>query len=188
VQWVKENRGKILHAILTLGRGWVVAGMPESKAKVPVIGGFDSWTHTIGGILDYAGIEGFLGNLEEMYQIADEESEEWEAFLRRWREVYGEIPQLVSTVVKHIKDEIGLTDTLPDDIAAIAELTANGRRISFERRLGKALASKRGVRYGDDGIHLAVIGEGKKAKLWCVKLSIPSQNQIVTGTEGGTGV
>jgi hypothetical protein len=181
VKWVQENRGKILHALLTLVRAWVAAGKPD--AKVPTIGGFDSWARTIGGILEYAGIKGFLGNLEEMYQMADEESEEWEAFLRRWYEIFGDVAQPVSVVVKHIRDEVGvegaLSDVLPDDISSIPERTVDGKPVSIEKRLGKALSKKLGVRYGDDGIHLEKTGEGKKAKLWCVKLSDLSSNQGV---------
>jgi hypothetical protein len=181
VTWAQANRGKILHALLTLVRAWVVAGKPE--AKVPTIGGFDSWTHTVGGILAYAGIKGFLGNLEEMYQMADEESEEWEAFLRRWHEIFADAAQPVSVVVKYLKDEVGvagtLSDVLPDDLSSIPERNGDGKPISLEKRLGKALSKKLGVRYGDDGIHLEKTGEGKKAKLWCVKLSDLASNQGV---------
>jgi hypothetical protein len=69
--WVTENRGRIIGALLTLTRAWFAAGQPP--AKNPTIGGYESWCRTIGGILEHAGVPGFLDNLEGLYNGADEE-------------------------------------------------------------------------------------------------------------------
>src|ERR1022692_1284527 len=77
--WVLDNRGQLLSAILTLARAWSVAGQPS--AAIPVLGSFEEWCRIIGGILDFAGIEGFLANLDELYKQSDPFMAAWEAFL-----------------------------------------------------------------------------------------------------------
>ena len=37
------------------------------------IGSFEGWAEVMGGILQVAGVPGFLGNLQEMYEQADAE-------------------------------------------------------------------------------------------------------------------
>jgi hypothetical protein len=45
------------------------------------MGGFDRWERVVGGILAHAGVSGFLGNLDQLYEEADEEDSSWETFL-----------------------------------------------------------------------------------------------------------
>ena len=59
--WVRQSRPRLVAACLTLGRAWIVAGMPRHQRT---IGSFERWAEVIGGILDVAGVAGFLGNLE----------------------------------------------------------------------------------------------------------------------------
>jgi hypothetical protein len=77
--WVKQNRGKLLGALLTMASGWYAAGRP--KAQTPILGSFEDWSETTGGILAYAGIDGFLGNLADLYQDGDPSEAQWDAFL-----------------------------------------------------------------------------------------------------------
>jgi hypothetical protein len=39
------------------------------------------WARVVGGILDYAGIPGFLQNLDRLYEESDRSQLQWEAFL-----------------------------------------------------------------------------------------------------------
>src|SRR5262249_6745494 len=91
---VLANRGQILAAVLTLARAWFAAGCP--KAKVPKVGGFEGWATTIGGVLARAGIEGFLGNLDELYAQVDEDEVAWEAFLAAWWSRYRDTVRTVA--------------------------------------------------------------------------------------------
>jgi hypothetical protein len=77
--WVRTNRGRLLSASLTLARAWFVAGCPRPKS--PILGSFEEWCHVVGGILQWAGISGFLGNLDELYKQSDPTTIAWEAFL-----------------------------------------------------------------------------------------------------------
>lgn len=59
--WTYEHRAELLSAALTLVRGWEVAGRPE-RSQPASFGSFEKWERVVGGILEHAGCEGFLGN------------------------------------------------------------------------------------------------------------------------------
>ncbi|HET8851890.1 MAG TPA: hypothetical protein VFN02_05135, partial [Ktedonobacteraceae bacterium] len=151
--WVPEHRGELIAALLTLARAWFAGGKPA--ANVPPIGSFQSWVDTIGGILSYAGIEGFLGNLPTLYEQADEDATQWAAFLRAWREHYEDQEVMVATLVKDLKAGaldgamlgVGLYNALPDELADI-------QKGDFRRRLGKALSARIGSQFDESGLHL----------------------------------
>ena len=149
ISWVMENRGKLIVALLTMARAWFVAGRPEPDC--PVLGSFEVWCRTVGGILQFAGVRGFLANLEEMYEKADMEGQEWGAFLLAWRERYGDAVVLVKDLVKDLaEEESPLRDALPGQLVE-AQAKKGG---SLARTLGWALGKKEGVYFGDAGVHL----------------------------------
>jgi DNA primase len=152
--WVTANRGRLIVALLTMARAWYLAGCPEPD--VPALGGFGAWTRTVGGILQYAGVEGFLGNSEEMYEVGDVEGQEWEAFLAGWHDLYGEQIRFVGDILAEIKEEFScLRNLLPGNLAG-----AHGREEGFGIALGWALAKKAGTRYGPRGLHLVRVPKG----------------------------
>lgn len=66
--WVRQNRGDLVWAALTIIQNWVAKGMKpwEGKAK----GSFESWSRVMGGILRDAGIQGFGLKDAEFKQMA----------------------------------------------------------------------------------------------------------------------
>ncbi|MCZ6689947.1 MAG: hypothetical protein O7H41_10120 [Planctomycetota bacterium] len=89
VAWAQKNRGRLVTALLTLIRAWVAAGHPTGTLS---LGSFESWSDVIGGILKFAGIEGFLANRERFYGRADRDTAAWEAFIAAWWEKHGANP------------------------------------------------------------------------------------------------
>jgi hypothetical protein len=155
LEYVEERRGEILAAIFTLIRAWYGAGKPA--AKVPMIGSFERWTETVGGILAHAGVDGFLANIGEKYDTADDESRQWTVFLRTWIDVYGDRELLAKEVAADTQPSVlsgprcpELFDALPDELAAAA--VAKGG--NYPRRLGKAFGRHRNHRYGDKNLYL----------------------------------
>jgi hypothetical protein len=73
-------------AALTLVQAWIAAGRPEGRR---VLGMFEVWAKVIGGILDVAGIGGFLGNLDEYYEKSDVEGAAWRGFVAAWWVAHG---------------------------------------------------------------------------------------------------
>ncbi|CUH40157.1 conjugative transfer relaxase protein TraI [Jannaschia seosinensis] len=76
--WVRANRPRLVAACLTLCQAWIAAGKPRGART---IGSFENWAHVVGGVLEVAGIPGFLGNLEEMMEASDSEGAGWSAFI-----------------------------------------------------------------------------------------------------------
>jgi hypothetical protein len=62
-EWVRENRGRLIWACLTLAQNWIASGrQPGSKGKAS----YSQWARVMGGILDAAGTKGFLVNEKDM--------------------------------------------------------------------------------------------------------------------------
>jgi len=84
--WVRANRPRLVAACLTLCQAWIAVGKPRGSRS---IGSFENWAHVIGGVLDVAGIPGFLGNLDEMMEASDGEGAGWSAFIAAWWDRFG---------------------------------------------------------------------------------------------------
>jgi len=84
--WVRANRARLVAACLTLCQAWIAAGRPRGSQS---LGSYDAWAQTMGGVLEVAGIEGFLGNLDEMLEAADGESAVWRSFVGSWWDRFG---------------------------------------------------------------------------------------------------
>lgn len=72
--WVKEHRPELVVACLSLVEAWKAVGRPGGAAR---LGGFESWAATIGGILEVAGVPGFLTARADLYETANAEPQEW---------------------------------------------------------------------------------------------------------------
>jgi hypothetical protein len=168
IPWVFENRGCLLAALLTIAVSWFVDGK-AACTQLPVIGGFESWARTIGGILDHtkcldpgASTTAFLGNSEEMYELADESAGQWENFLRALSEAYPRESFSAKNLAERLEADQVLREALPD------KLDNTEKPESLSRRLGKAFSKRVGTRYGDNNVHLERDGEEKRATKWRV--------------------
>jgi len=138
IQWVKEHRGELLAAILTMARAWIAAGKPI-PGGLPPLGGFEDWTNTVGSILIHAGLPDFLDNLDFMYSQSDMETSQWENFLAAWQEILGGDAVTIAQVVESINDNGILASALPDVIDRDPK--------KLNRSLARALIRRAGVRY-----------------------------------------
>jgi hypothetical protein len=155
-QYVLRHRGELLGALLALARSWFVAGCPPPD--LTPVGSFEDWTTTVGGILQHVGIKGFLANSSELYEQADAESIQWEAFLQTLDSAFYSEPFIVAQVWERMNDKSYNTDThqtvltpradelrmaLPELIAGVMD-----REGFFKQRLGFAFSERVGRRYG----------------------------------------
>jgi len=60
--WILENRKRLLEAVYTIIRAWILAGKPKFSRKVKTLDRFPAWLESIGGIMQYAGFNEFLQN------------------------------------------------------------------------------------------------------------------------------
>lgn len=153
MSWVRANRPRLVTACLTLCRAWLAAGRPRGAR---MIGSYESWSRIMGGVLEVAGIEGFLANLDEMLAAADGEGAIWRSFIGAWWDRFGTA-------------EVGTGDLY--EVALACEpplpLGAGGDR-SQRTRLGKALARMRDRVFDIDGRKMRVrtLGVSHQAKRW----------------------
>lgn len=135
---VLRNRGQILHAVLTLARHWYALGCPAPQLRP--LGSFEGWNRMVGGILESAGIEGFMGNAHEAFEDADTETVEWSTFLyaiERWMQQEKLRVFTCNQLVKHIIEHgitFGWPDFLPLEIAAITARPNAAQLLGFQLR------------------------------------------------------
>lgn len=99
--WAIQHRGELVWAALTIIQAWVDAGMPPGAQT---LGQYESWARVMGGILDVAEVPGFLANVDELYEAADEETADWEAFCEAWWTSYGSSPQSTRELFRIAED------------------------------------------------------------------------------------
>jgi len=148
--WVAIARGKILSAIIIITRAWILAGNPKPDTTVPKMGSFEKWRDIIGGIITFCQMSAFMANLESMYEQADADTPQWEAFIERWGTLWPNHPVTVADVQLHLTTESTstniecagsnrLVELLPDSLAD----AWTGKK-NFSRALGKALSHMNG--------------------------------------------
>lgn len=125
--WTVENRGLLCWAALTLVKAWILKGRPQGKQT---LGMFEKWAAVIGGILDVAGIPGFLANASEFYEGADAEGAAWRGFLTAWWDKH----QDKSVAVRELWQIV-----TTDDLLDLGDKGDQSQRI----RLGKLLGQRR---------------------------------------------
>ena len=127
--WAKDNRSRLLSACLTLGQAWVAAGRPRQGERS--LGSFDNWAAVMGGILQVAGVPGFLTNLDETYETADSDGATWRAFVACWWDRHGTA-------------QVGTADLYEAAVACEPPLPLGGGSDRSQRtRLGKILGRMR---------------------------------------------
>lgn len=149
--WAKEHRAELVWAALTLIQAWLAAGRPRSP-KLKPLGSYEGWSAVIGGILGYAGILGFLENLNDLYETADREGAAWRVFVQGWWEQFQ-------------NRAVGTADLFPlaEEIEGI--YLGQGKDDRAQRTvLGKQLAKHRDRVIGEYRIEAA--GEKKRASQW----------------------
>ena len=126
--WVRANRGRLVAACLTLCQAWIAAGRPRGTLT---IGSYESWATVLGGVLEVAGIEGLLGNLDEMLEASDSEGTVWRVFVSAWWDRFGTA-------------EVGANDLYEIALSCEPPLPlGSGNDRSQRIRLGKALGRLR---------------------------------------------
>jgi DNA polymerase-1 len=100
--WVTMNRPRLVEALLTIVRSWVVAGRPNG---VPRLGSFDGWAALVGGTLKHAGVDGFLSNAEQMRERSATDDGDMEGHLAEMSAFVGDTEFTVKRVVDLIKND-----------------------------------------------------------------------------------
>jgi len=100
--WVPENRGKILHAILTIARAWVLAGKPCAAGKRG--DEYADWDAAMEGMLSWAKIADNFGVADKKHLDSNEDME-FALFLSAVYEVMGGQSFKMNDLIAKIGDE-----------------------------------------------------------------------------------
>ena len=152
-QYTREHRPELTWAALTLAQAWMAEGCPPGSKS---LGMFESWARVLGGILGVAGVDGFLGNLESLYEDADAENAAHEALVSRWWAHHSCKPIGAAEVYLMVVDPDG-GDPIDIDLG-------RGSERSQRTTLGKRLLKLRNRHIG--GYRIVKTGTRQGAQLW----------------------
>ena len=178
IQHLEEDWDLYLHALLIIVRAWYQAGKPAYNG--PVLGSYEGWCNTVGSILQFAGIEGFLGNLASTPALVDTNNEQVEIFIDTIRSLQSE-PFTVKDLAELLSRNRDLREAMPDD------LLYKFNHIGFTRSLGNWMRRYENYRFGDDGLRIIRIGKMGNAVNWQIVVDITPEKQSSGGgnEEGG---
>jgi hypothetical protein len=158
-RWALRHRGELLGALLTLIKAWFAQGRPKGQA--PVLASFRAWSQVVGGILDSAGIEGFLGNCRQVW--ADPETTAWGGFLQALRRRFGQDAFTTRDVIERLRTDRELAAALPDQLGDQPDC----------RRLGWAFSNRVDLRIpvGSMEYWVTALGATRGSQRWRVRVA-----------------
>lgn len=158
--WVKNNRGLILSKLLIVASAWVQAERP-TEGTDKTIGNFEDWTNIIGGILNFAGLNNFLGNLDNLYENLA--TDNWTPFLTMWVNIHKD-HELKSSEICEMLGGRDFLDCTPEAISK----KISGNKSKDATEVGKVLKRQVGV-IRSNGLRLVQkLDPHSKSSLWKV--------------------
>lgn len=135
--WMQENRPALVRACLILVRNWVARGCNPGKATM---GSYEGYARTMGGILDAAGVVGFLGNMPKLKAGRDRESVRWPALVELWHRERGTMATSTSMLYDLIFGDPG-----DKELAVLfADIVGEGKELSRKQKFGQAIGKQDG--------------------------------------------
>jgi hypothetical protein len=96
-EWVIREQERLIQAAHTVVQHWIQEGKP--KPHVKALGMFEHWTWVIGGILESAGVEGFLTNYTEAAEEMNDDAATWRRFCALWFKACGSEPKTIAELL-----------------------------------------------------------------------------------------
>jgi hypothetical protein len=181
--WMWEHRGKLLAAILTIARGWVVAGTPSETARSD---DYAPWVGGLRGMLGWAGFPGVFGGSNSEVALSTDD-EEWHAFLVALHDAFSAEPFTVKDLVGELRGPFsgGRIDAaaLPGDLAEKWSHIRDGRDEGFRKSLGWWLRNRLG-RYASGW---AVVGAEPDTKAGVARYAVKPPGHSVTNASQDAG-
>lgn len=173
--WARENHGQLVWALLVLVRHWMATGARRGPV---VMGSYEDWAAVLGGILDAAGINGFMTNRDAGYRQSGADAGEWRAFFEAWWSKHRDADMGVAALAELAAKE-GLLDEVLGDKGVRSQRTKLGMAVS--RRVDRIDDLFPGE-FRAMSVKL-VRSDGPKAKVATYQLI-----RVVPATDAGAGV
>ena len=155
IAWAHENRPKLVWAALTICTASAVMGWPDGSKS---LGSYERYARLMSGILEVAGIEGFLDDRELVHDVVEDETANWISFTTRWWNAYADQPvrakQLLSLAVR---------------LSLLPSITSGRDHHGRVTALGRALTSKRDRILGRYSIHLVRQDGHSKSNMFALR-------------------
>jgi putative DNA primase/helicase len=151
-QYVRQHRGELIWACLTLIQHWIAQGQPVPSCTP--LGSYERWSSVIGGILESAGVHGFLEDMEEFYANADADSTPARDFVNQWFARYGNATMMAKDLLDIAVGIDGL------------ELRGHSDR-AIRVSLGIMVSGLKDRVFG--GLRVTSVGESHRAGLWKIE-------------------
>tara|TARA_Y100000588_G_scaffold375920_1_gene452942 strand:+ start:236 stop:1789 length:1554 start_codon:yes stop_codon:yes gene_type:complete len=132
LNWIEDNRGSLIWAGLILIKGWNDDGRRRGDQK---FGSFQQYCDVMGGILDYAGLPGFLGDREALFGRSVS-GIDIPSLLPQWHKTYNSTPITASKVFALAQSENLIDSKLQPSSNHLANLGLGLKKIS-EHPAGK---------------------------------------------------
>lgn len=165
--WTDEHHSELLTAVFTLIRAWQVAGRPKRATS---FGSFERWEAVVGGVIENAGVQGFLGNLAEHRKSADFEAGLWSAHCAWLVKKFPTGKFTTRSVVSEMTRRESNRVSVRPDADLPPGVGASPSDPSYPAQLGKLYHSRQGGWFGGYRITKAEGKTGNQTK-WVIEMS-----------------
>ena len=169
--WMLKRRGEMLAAMLTIARGWIVAGRPGKKIRSD---SYAEWLRALRGMMKWAGFQGSFGSGTSTAAVyADDE--DWHTFLDEMNKRFGTYLFTVKDIVERLGQDLYPMNgsrldsaALPGDLPQKWALIRDAKDGGFRKSLGWWLRNHEG-RYAEGWTLLSAGKDGYGRSLYYVK-------------------
>lgn len=134
--WTQRHRGELLSDLVLLVQWWVAAGCPQGHKT---LGSFGDWSRVVGGIVEAAGVPGWLQTPPDR-RAAGQEEDPWDALLHLWASM---CPQRTFTA-RSLLEWMATLEPVGWDQMGLSEKPSNVA-------VGRNMANKNGIPLELDG-------------------------------------
>lgn len=174
LEWVRDNRKRLVVAALTMLRAYAVAGRPDMKLKP--WGSFEGWSDVVRSAVVWCGLEDPGRTREELAVAANTERDAMLDFLRAWRGVYGDAGGTVADALKRLaaRDVAGPLGALRDALRELCPMP------KADQLPGARAVAAKIRKYKDrtiDSLSLRQVGDkGSAGSRWVVRPVVRSDS------------
>lgn len=100
--WVEQNRAQIVSYLYDIVIAWINAGKPKFVGQL--MGSYESWSAILGGIIEHAGLPGFLSDTSMQQGSVDTETELLREFIQEWYDRFGTAKVTPTLIVEQVTE------------------------------------------------------------------------------------
>ncbi len=186
---VRERRGALVAAGLTILRAWFAAGRPAPSSPIRAVGSFAAWSSVVRHALVWCGEPDPADVIPELRERADDGARHLRALLTAWRAVYGDEWRTAGDVLRDVL--AALEGQGAPELLALAEQLSEwaprGEALPTARVIGRRLRVVVGRIAGGRALE-AQADKARNVTEWRVYDTAPtSARGAITGLAGLAG-